>query len=168
VDADILSASLATGEESSDSFTLSNTGSQPLTYNITVSDMRNLSRGLPLSLAGTRDGRNITGSTLTIDVSEYTPGAAQDWVFTASNASTDSEWLTDVIITFPTSVTVNSATNFVGGSGGELPPDNTSGNGITITWHGTDTSNWGLIHGGESAVATVNVTVAGVRPPSST
>ncbi len=159
IDADILSASLVTGEESSDSFTLSNTGSQPLTYNISVADMRRLDRGLPLSISGTRDERSIEGSTLTIDVTEYSPGVAQDWVFTASNASTDTEWLTDVIITFPASVTVNSATSFVGGSGGDLTPDNTSGTGITITWHGVTSSNYGLIQGGESAVATVNVSV---------
>jgi len=65
-----------------------------------------------------------------------------------------------VIISFPAGVTVNSATNFVGGSGGDMTPDVTSGNGVTITWHGETASyGYGVIQGGESASATVNVTI---------
>jgi len=160
VDAEQLSASLMVGEESSDFFTITNSGSQALTYAISLAEVR--SRGgftVPLP-ARDKEGRNIAGSTLTVNVSEYSPGTAQDWIFTATNASSDTEWLKDVIITFPASVTVNSATNFVGGDGGDMTPDITTGSGITITWHGETTSGWGVIQGnGDSATATVNVSL---------
>lgn len=160
VDAEQLSASLVVGEETSDFFTITNTGSQPLTYAISLSEVRNRgSFSVPLQ-AKDKDGRSIAGSTLTVNVSEYSPGTAQDWIFTATNTSTDSEWLKDIIVTFPAGVTVNSATNFVGGDGGDLTPDLTSGTGITITWHGETSSGWGVIYGNsDNAVATVNVSL---------
>lgn len=165
VDAEVLSASLVQDESYSDSFTLSNTGDQALNYNISLAEVRSRGTLIPLTLSS-KDGKSIAGSTLTVDVSEFSPGATENWTFTVSNASTDAEWLTDVIITFPSTVTVNSATNLVGGSGGELTPDNTSGSGITITWHGVNSSNDGLIHGAETAVATVNVTIAPAQTTS--
>jgi len=159
VDADILSASLVIDEESSDTFNISNTGSQPLNYSISLASVsRNGSTIAPLT-GKANSGKSITGSTLTVNATDFTPGTTSNWTFTVSNASTDAEWLTDVIITFPTGITVNSATNFVGGSGGDLTPNTTSGNGITITWHGVNSSNYGLIHGAETATATVSVTI---------
>jgi len=160
VDAEQLSASLVAGEDSSDFFTITNSGSQALTYAISLAEVR--SRGgftVPLP-ATDKEGRSIAGSTLTVNVSEYSPGTAQDWIFTATNTSSDTEWLKDVIITFPASVTVNSATNFVGGDGGDMTPDITSGAGVTITWHGETSSGYGVIYGNsDSAVATVNVSL---------
>ncbi len=38
-------------------------------------------------------------------------------------------------------------------------PDLTSGNGITIHWHGETSGGWGVIHGGETATAIVNVSI---------
>lgn len=160
VDAQVLAASLVQDESYSDSFNISNTGSQALNYNIGISEVSRRGTSIPLSIS-TKDGRNITGSTLTVDVAEFTPGATENWTFTVTNASTDSEWLKDVIITFPAGVTINSATNFVGGDGGDLVPDNTSGNGVTITWHGVTSSGWGVVYGnGDTATATVNVTTS--------
>jgi agmatine/peptidylarginine deiminase len=40
-----------------------------------------------------------------------------------------------------------------------MTPDVTSGNGVTITWHGETSYGYGVIKGGESASATVNVTI---------
>ncbi|MCK9310574.1 MAG: Ig-like domain-containing protein, partial [Candidatus Cloacimonetes bacterium] len=98
--------------------------------------------------------------TLTIDAVDYTPGTTQNMTFIVTNGSTDTEWLKGVNVTFPTGVTVNSATNFVGGSGGDLVPTPTSGNGITIDWFGETSSNWGVIQGEQTATATVNVSIA--------
>jgi hypothetical protein len=76
------------------------------------------------------------------------------------NASTDDEWLKDVFIDFPTGVTVNSATHFVGGTNGNLTYDNTTGNGAYVNWHGEDASGWGVIKGNETATATISVTIS--------
>lgn len=150
-----LSADLQVGNEETQSFTITNTGSRPLNYAIELTEG---DRNLTLSKTGV--DRNIAGSTLTLNAVEYTPGTTQNWVFTVYNASTDTEWLTDVIVSFPSGITVNSVTNFVGGSGGNLIPTPTSGNGITLDWHGITTNNYGLIHGRETATATVNVSIA--------
>jgi hypothetical protein len=158
VDNDALYANLQVGDEGTDSFTITNTGSQTLTYEISMAELRN-------SFASATPGsakvdRSISGSTLTLSAEEYTPGTTQDWTFTVYNGSTDTEWLKHVIVTFPTGVNVNSVNNLVGGSGGELVPDNTSGNGITIDWFGETSYNYGLIQGSQSATATVNVSIA--------
>jgi len=157
VDDDALYAYLQVGTEGTDSFTITNTGSQPLSFNISITELA--SRAGNLLQAASAQEKSIAGSTLTLDTSSYLPGTTVDWTFTATNASTDVEWLRDVIISFPAGVTVNSATNFVGGSGGDMTPDVTSGNGVTITWHGETSYGYGVIKGGESASATVNVTI---------
>ena len=157
INTNALSATLTTGAESTQNFTISNTGSQALTYAIAVSEAD--SRDKVISPVKTTGSKSIQGSTLTLDTTEYTPGTTVNWTFTVTNASTDTEWLKEVIVTFPAGVTVNSATNFVGGSGGDLIPDLTTGTGITISWFGETDYEYGLIHGSESATATVNVTI---------
>ncbi len=111
----------------------------------------------PFKPATTAAVKSIAGSTLTADVSEYIPGQTVDIVFTVSNGSTDDEWLTDVNVAFPTGVTPNSATSFVGGTHGNMTA---SAPGANVAWHGdTGSPNYyGVIVGGESATATVNVT----------
>ncbi|HQL13344.1 MAG TPA: agmatine deiminase family protein, partial [Candidatus Cloacimonadota bacterium] len=157
IDNDSLYAYLQVGTQGADSFTITNTGSQTLTFSISMTELG--SRAGNLLQAASAQEKSIAGSTLTLDASSYLPGTTVDWTFTATNASTDVEWLRDVIISFPAGVTVNSATNFVGGSGGDMTPDVTSGNGVTITWHGETSYGYGVIKGGESASATVNVTI---------
>ncbi len=158
IDNDALYANLQVGNEGTDSFTITNTGSQTLTYSISMEELRaHASRQLQ---AASDQDKSIDGSTLVLDAADYLPGTTVDWTFTATNASPDTEWLEYVIVTFPAGVTVNSATNFIGGDGGELVPDVTSGAGVTITWFGENSSGWGVIYGnGDSATATVNVTI---------
>jgi len=155
VSTDQLTANLYPDETDTQGFTIGNSGSQTLNYGFELTELRH--RGRSLRTAG---DRNITGSTLVLDALDYTPGTTLDWTFTVTNASTDDEWLKDVYITFPTGVTVNSATNFVGGSNGDMTPDITSGNGITIHWNGVS-GGWGVVIGGESASATVNLSISG-------
>ncbi len=107
-----------------------------------------------------RDGRNISGSTFESDINEYTSGTTFDIVFTIYNNSGDWEWLDGATLDFPTDITVNSSTNFVGGTDGDLVTDNNTGNGAMITWT-DENGGWGNIYGGESAVSTVNITVSG-------
>ncbi|HOY84745.1 MAG TPA: C25 family cysteine peptidase [Candidatus Syntrophosphaera sp.] len=158
IDNDALYANLQVETEGTDSFTITNTGSQPLTYSISMEEL--LVRANRQPQAASDADKSIAGSTLALDATNYLPGTTVDWTFTVTNASTDSEWIKDVIISFPAGVTVNSATNFVGGDGGDLTPDVTSGSGVTVTWHGEGSSGWGVIYGnGDSASATVNVTI---------
>ena len=158
IDNDALYTNLQVDNEGTDSFTITNSGSQSLTYEISVAEVRGSST--PATLVSKKDDRSITGSTLTLNATEYTPGTTQNLTFTVTNGSTDAEWLKDVIISFPTGVTVNSVTNFVGGSDGDLVPNNTSGNGISIDWFGESDYGYGFIHGSETATATVNVIIA--------
>ncbi|MDZ4182756.1 MAG: Ig-like domain-containing protein, partial [Candidatus Cloacimonadaceae bacterium] len=141
-----------TEEEGTDSFTISNTGSQPLNYSLDLQELRFL------GITSQRD-RSIAGSTLSVDAPDYISGSTVDWTFSAYNASTDNEWLEDIYIEFPAGITVNSATNFSGGTGGDMTPDLTSGNGITIHWHG-QSGDWGVIYPAETGIATVNVSIA--------
>ena len=159
IDNNAISANLQVGTEGTDSFTITNSGYTPLTFNINMEELTGSGSSRTSEKASGQD-RSIAGSTLTLDATDYLPGATVDWTFTVYNASTSAEWLKDVIITFPAGVTVNSTTNFVGGGGGELTPNVSSGNGVTITWHGENSSGFGLIHGGQSASATVNVTIS--------
>ena len=107
--------------------------------------------------------KNIAGSTVTTTTSEYIPGTTVDILFTVYNASTDDEWLTDVTLDFPSGFTVNSSTDFVGGSYGDMVSDGSTGNGALVSWHGdTGSPNYyGVVDMGESADATVNVTYDG-------
>jgi len=155
-----ISSTLVSGEEDQQSLQISNTGSQPLTFSITMEEFD--SRISLEDEPGTKPreaDRNISGSTFTLDTETYLPGTTVDWIFSVYNASTDSEWLKDIYLTVPLGVTVNSVTDFTGGNA-PMTPNPTQGNGITINWHGEGTSGWGVIYGGETATATVNVTIS--------
>ncbi|MBN2169928.1 MAG: T9SS type A sorting domain-containing protein, partial [Candidatus Krumholzibacteriota bacterium] len=102
--------------------------------------------------------RNLTGSDCVADLAEFLPGTTVDITFTVSCVSNDSEWIKDVVIDFPAGTVVNAATPFTGGSGGDIPYNGATGDGVAAEWHGTGT--YGDIYPNESATATVNVTFA--------
>lgn len=151
---------LVLGEEGTEAFTLTNSGSQALSYSISVQELDEARSSQKSLFRASPDDRSITGSTFALNAENYLPGTTVDWSFTVTNNSTDNEWLEDVIISFPAGVTVNSATSFVGGTGGDMVANTTSGTGITITWHGESTDGWGVVRIGQSATATVNVSIA--------
>ncbi len=101
--------------------------------------------------------RNLTGSTMTCSAGAFTPGETVDWTFTCENNSQDWEWIKDIIIDFPDGVIVNSTTDFTGGSE-DLEFLGDIGNGASCNWHGENTLG-GFLHNGETALATVNVTI---------
>ena len=142
-------------ELDSQSFTIGNSGSRDLNYSMSLQEVIRLDSAVRTS----RD-RNITGSTLELDTDTYNAGSTVEWTFSLYNGSSDQEWLKDLYLTFPAGVTVNSATNFIGGTGGDMIPNLTSGSGITIHWNGTDATNWGVVRDGETATATLSVTIA--------
>ncbi len=153
-----ISANLKVGTQGTDSFIITNTGSIPLSFNIAMEELNSKANSKPQTAPA--QGKNITGSTFATDTTDYLPGSMVNWTFTVTNNSSDNEWLKGVTITFPAGVTVNNVTNFIGGGGGPLTPNVTSGNGVTITWHGQDSQGYGLVRPGESAFATVNVSIA--------
>jgi hypothetical protein len=110
----------------------------------------------PIAKLNSRD-RNISGSTFESDLQEYLPDTSFDILFTIYNASTDNEWLSAASLDFPEDVIVNSSTDFVVSSR-SLTTDNNTGDGALISWNDSD-GGWGNVLPGESAEATVNVTV---------
>jgi murein tripeptide amidase MpaA len=105
-------------------------------------------------------GRDLTGSYIQCSTETFYPGETVDWIFTVYNQSPDNEWVTDVYIDFPTGVYVNSATDLIGGSGGDMLYDGTTGEGVEINWHGETYHGYGVLHEGESALAEIDVTIS--------
>lgn len=103
--------------------------------------------------------RSLSGSTFSSDTSTYSSGTNATWTFTVTNASSDAEWIKDIQIAFPATVTVNSVGSFSGGSN-SLVASPQSGTGVTINWHYEDSYGYGGLHSGETASATVNVTLS--------
>ena len=128
-------------ETEEESFTLTNVGGGTLTYSIGVAE------------------RDLTGSYVECSAENFVPGETTTWTFNVFNGSEDNEWITDVYITFPSGVTVNSSTDFVGGSGGDLVSDGTTGDGVTIHWIDAN-EGWGNIYPDETATAEVNVSIS--------
>jgi len=133
-----------------DTVYVTNAGGGVLNFSIFVYDTTALKKHIP---AG--PGDNISGSGITCSTAAFAPGTPFSWTFTASNGSIDNEYIKHLSIDFPEGVIVNSATNFIGGSGGPLVYDNTTGNGAEVNWHG-ESAGRGVLKNGESAVATVN------------
>ncbi len=144
-DVDMIQSELETNESYDSSFTISNIGGGNLEYNIRTIE--------------TTESRDVTGSYITCNAVDYEAGETVDWVFTAYNTSPDNEWVNDIIIDFPMGVTVNSATDFIGGSGGALANDGITGEGVQINWHGETSMGYGVLQDGEVATATINVTI---------
>ncbi|RLC50577.1 MAG: hypothetical protein DRZ79_04150, partial [Candidatus Cloacimonadota bacterium] len=128
-------------ETEEESFTLTNVGGGTLTYSIGVTE------------------RDLTGSYVECSAENFVPGETTTWTFDVFNGSEDNEWITDVYITFPSGVTVNSSSDFVGGSGGDLVSDGTTGDGVTIHWIDAN-EGWGNIYPDETATAEVNVSIS--------
>ena len=134
------------GEQDSTSFDITNIGDVPVNFYIRTDE--------------TTTGREVTDSFLTCDTEGFTPGETTTWTFTVYNGSQDNEWISDVWIDFPLGVTVNNATNFLGGSGGAMVWDGSSGQGAEVNWHGETANEWGVLHDGEIASGTVDVTLS--------
>jgi len=127
-----------------DILSITNTSNRVVNYTIRTQELYN--------------NRDLTGSYIVCSTDEFTPGETVDWFFTAYNQSPDNEWITDITITFPAGVTVNSADDFVGGSGGDMVYDETTGEAVAVNWHGATALGYGFLHGGQAATTTVNIT----------
>ncbi len=148
-----LSAILLPDDPGEDSFTIHNAGGGPLSFEIVLQTLRSSDPD------GSRPdaSRNITGSTLSVDAVAYYPGTTANWTLSLYNGSNDDEWLKDVYLTIPPYVHV-VASNFTGGGGGDMIPDQAAGTGITLHWHG-ESGGWGVVYPGNTAVASLNISI---------
>ncbi len=138
-----LSVSMEPDGTATDTLTIGNTG-EPLSvlhYSIEIADS-----GMT---------RSFDGSGITVAPATCEPGATLDLVFTLANESTDGEWVNGASLDFPDGVVVNSCTDFLV-SDRALAWGGASGNGAYVTWEG---DWWNVVYPGETAVATLNVTV---------
>jgi hypothetical protein len=137
---------LEPGESTVQSMDISNVGEalSILTYSVEVLD------------AGR--SRSLDGSTVDVSPSTLTPGTTVDYYFSLTNGSPDDEWVEGATLNFPSGVTVNSCTDFQISSR-VLTWDGTTGDGATVTWEG---DWWNIVYPGETAVATISLTIDGV------
>ncbi len=133
VDLDSIAVELLWGEQTSRTFTLSNIGDLPVNFYVRIDETYFM-------------GRGIAGSYITCDTGSFTPGETTTWTYTVYNASEDNEWVSDVWLDYPLGVTVLYASYVVGGEGGDMIWDGTTGAGQRINWHGLTTSGWGVLH----------------------
>lgn len=138
-------------EVDTDTVVISNTGGSIVDYNIIVNYF-------PGTIIYPFQ-KSIAGSYIECSQDFITTGIPIILNFEVFNNSSDSEWLKDIYINFPPGVFLDSATNFLGGSGGAMVYDGTTGEDITVNWHGQDGSGWGVVHGGEYANSTLYLTI---------
>jgi hypothetical protein len=150
LDSNDLNASLLLGEETSDSFTITNTGGQELTFSIALSEQRSENS----SLSAAHDSRSITGSYLSVNPDSYQAGTTVEWEISVFNGSTDAEWIKEVILEIPGDIIINDTGDMTCASGILEPTIE----GNTITWFG-ESGEWGIIHGSETATATISISI---------
>lgn len=98
--------------------------------------------------------KSIEGSSLTASLSDINTGMPFSMELALFNGTSDSEWIEGLTINIPYGVQLDSVTNFIGGSGGELEWNGSLGNGSDVFWFGEDTATgYGLLRAGESAYA---------------
>ncbi|MCF7911103.1 MAG: T9SS type A sorting domain-containing protein [Candidatus Cloacimonetes bacterium] len=144
VDQDSIYYHLEPQQTGSQTFTLSNIGDLPVNFYIRTDET-------------TPMGRDISGSVITCDTDSFTPGEEATWTFSVLNAAPDGEWVSDVWLDFPLGVTVLDASDVVGGSGGDMIWDGTTGSGAYVNWHGLTPYDWGVLHDAEVGVWEVDV-----------
>ncbi len=143
---------LVMGQTSADSVLVSNAGGGILQYSALVFDTTGLDSYV--------SSDNLAGSVVLCETSDFIPGQAFSWNFPVTNGSADNEYIRDIRLDLHPGVTVESATNYTGGSLGALSFLGSTGNGASLTWHGESTGGRGVIKPGETAVATLAGSVA--------
>ena len=127
-------------------FNLSNTSANPVNYYLRMDDQQPA-------------GRDIEGSYVHCDSTIFHPGEEQQWRFIVHNGSSSNEWVKNVWLTLPPGVSVVSATNAYGGTGGYMEWDGTTGDDVTMNWNGEELNGWGVLRDGETAVWNVVVQI---------
>jgi hypothetical protein len=143
--------SIDMGETADDYFLVTNTGGGIMDFTALVYD----------TTANKDDHQpdNLVGSYISCGTEGFVPGQAFAWYFTVHNTGTDNEFIKHIKMDFIPGVTVTSATNFSGGSLGELVFQGTTGNGATLDWNGTSVNGKGVIKPGETATSVISGTI---------
>ncbi|MCF8295474.1 MAG: T9SS type A sorting domain-containing protein [Bacteroidales bacterium] len=140
-----------------DTFLIYNTGGGLLNFSAHLDSLAILSKAPVHPSLQTRD---ITGSTVTVFPSEVYTGLPISVDIEIYDGSTDNEWIKELIINFPLGVKLDSATNFIGGTGGPMEWDGSLGNGTDASWFGEDTATgYGVVHNGQTARATLYLNI---------
>ncbi len=153
LDAASFDLSVAAGGQGSADFRITNTGEAGSQLEFEVVAMEELP---PEFLPSVTANKSIEGSTLETLQNRYHAGSQSSFDLVVTNASGDEEWLTLVELQLPPGVTMVGATNFVGGTAGELEVQTTSDN--VVRWL-DPTPPFGNVFG-DGAQATASVTLA--------
>ena len=146
---DSISKAMKPDKTDIDTLIMTNAGDGDIKYGIWIS-------AIPGNISG-NGNRSVLGSYLECDLEAINSGESYILNLTVYNASDDNEWIRDINIDFPEGMEVTTATNFTGGSLGDLVYDGTTGYGVSVNWHGEDPNGWGVIKGSETAVAQVTI-----------
>ena len=142
---------LQPGQTTTEPLYISNHGGGLLKYSVLVFD----------TVANKKDVQtdNLTGSYVACGTEGFVPGQAVSWTFTVHNQSADNEYIKHVRFDLPPGVVITDATNFSGGSLGDLTFQGTPGNGASLNWHGESAGNSGVLKPGETATAVLTGTI---------
>jgi len=149
----IFQKSLDPGQTTSDSMHVTNLGGGNMQYSVVVYDTTGNKKALSLT-------DNLSGSYLECNATGFVPGQDFTWIFTLRNFGNDNEYIRYLKIDLPVEVTVTSATNFSGGSLGDLIFLGNTGTGTTLEWTGEGSGGTGVIKPGEMATSTITGTIA--------
>ncbi len=150
VDTSGLRFTVATGDSAGRILTLRNSGPTTSTLHYKALAMQSIPPSLEIA-------KDVTGSTVGVAASVFTPGSSADLFFSVTNNTPDLEWISGVDLTFPPGVRVDSTTAFVGGGAGDLISTGAVGDSVTVQWIDANGS-WGNVKNGETATAHVYVT----------
>ena len=116
---------------------------------------------LVLALAASAGARSIEGSYVTLlSPGSISPGETYMFEFEVYNASTDTEWLTEILITFPDGYIINEGSMaFDEIAAGRPSFDMFVPDGPTAIWSDND-GGYGEIYGNEYCYVRVEATVA--------
>lgn len=142
-----ISLTLETGQTTEVPILITNTGGGLLRYSAMVFDTtaRKISR----------ETDNLSGSSMSCSEEHFVAGQSFNWLLTVVNQSPDMESICRIKIDCPPGMTIETASNFSGGSGGELSFSGSPGTAATLLWDGTDPAGGGALKAGETAFATI-------------
>jgi hypothetical protein len=144
--------SLDMGQTTDDQIFVSNDGGGIMNFAASVFDTSANKKDAP-------NTDNLGGSYINCYSDGFVPGETFTWSFVVHNLSADNEYIKGVKMDLPPGVIVNTATNYSGGSLGELVFQGSTGNGASLLWQGTSAGGRGVIKPGETATTMLSGTI---------
>ncbi len=138
-----------------DTLFISNIGGSILSFSASIDN----STIIPPAFNWYGSEKSIEGSLISVFPDYINTGMPVKLQLTVYNNSNDDEWLQEVRLSFPLGVILDSASNFIGGSQGELEWNEMNGNGVDVIWYGENIDGYGVIKGGETAIASLYLTI---------